>query len=98
MLPTEIALIIEIDLGEYEFKHLRLFVKYEESRLDEIKKEALEFVQSLENVISYEIAEVYKTRGPQNKKLPDGWYLVLNEFLEKHPKWKRDAYWGDRIA
>jgi hypothetical protein len=75
-----------------------LTTKYDENRLDTIKVEAMEFVRSLEHVISFEIGEVYQVQDPKDERLLDEWYLKLNDFLEKHPQWEWDATWAEGIG
>jgi len=98
IIPYEISLTIQIDLGDYQFTHIRLRTKYDENRLDTIRTEAMEFVHSLEHVISFEIGEVYQVQGPKNEELPDEWYPKLNDFLKKHPEWEWNALWAEQIG
>jgi len=98
MVPDEIALTIHIDLGEYQFMYIRLTTQYDESRLDIIRTEAMEFVHSLEHVLSFEIGEVYEVQGPKDEDLPHEHDAKLDDFLEKHPHWEEDAFWAERIG
>jgi len=98
MTPCEIALTVQIDLGDYQFVHMRLTTKYDGNHLDTIRTEAMEFVRSLEHVISFELGEVYPVKDPEDERLSNEWHSKLNDFLEKHPKWEHDALWAEGIG
>jgi len=98
MPPDDIALTIELDLGNYQFKYVRLTTKYDERRLHTIRTEVIELIQSLDNVISYEIGEVYQVQRPKDEERPCGGEAGLDGFLEKHPTWQWDALWAEGIG
>ncbi|MBI3653503.1 MAG: hypothetical protein HY231_20935 [Acidobacteria bacterium] len=98
MTPSEVAITVVIDLGEYEFKPIRLTTKYDAGHLETIKQEARQFIQDLQNVISFEIGEVYRVGLPQDKALADEWDATVSEFLEKYPRWQYEALWAEGIG
>lgn len=97
MKPAQIAITVMLDLGDYQFKHLRLTTEYDENRLAAIRAEAVTFVQNWEHVISFEIGEVYELNEPADEELPDQ-SEKLSKFLERHPHWEYDAFWAKTLS
>jgi hypothetical protein len=97
MKPVYVSLTIMLDLGAYQFKHLRFMTEYNENRLAAIRIEAINFAQSLEHVISFEIGEVYELNGPADEELPTQWDEI-ELFLEQHPHWEYQALWAGGLS
>lgn len=95
--PTELVLTIVIDLGGYEFKHIRLKTKFDDIRLTQLESEAMRYVSGLDNVIWFEIAKAYRGSSPRTHKIADTWELSLDEFLQRHEHWQEDALWVEGV-
>jgi hypothetical protein len=83
MKPTTIALTIMLDLGDYQFKHIRLTTKFDESRFNTIRAEALQLAQSLEHVISFEIGQVTQFNSQQT----EGSTRATTSEIKSRPFW-----------